>query len=313
MAHAVESMFSVREKPWHYEMTKDVTKIIQEAPTSFDALVAAGLNWTVEPQKVTVLGENTAIPNVVANVRSSDGKVLGVVSDRYKIVQNLDAFAFTDTLIGGDVRYETAGALNDGRRVWLLAKMPSMKIVGDEVEPYMCFTNTHDGKGAVRVLMTPVRVVCNNTLNLAISGAKRAWSVRHVGDINAKIAEARETLGLAEEYMVNLGQYADHLANVRVDEDTLQRVLGAMFDVKETDTDQKKRNAQKFKDNFMICYAAPDIAKFAGTAWGAVNAMADMVAHCPPNRETQNYAENNWGRIMDGHKLVDQMAGMLVG
>ena len=311
MAHAVESMFSVREKPWHYEMTKDVTKIIQEAPTSLEALTAAGLNWEVEPKRISILGEDSPIPNAIANVRSSDGAVLGLVTDYYKIVQNVDAFAFTDTLIGGDVRYETAGSLNGGKRVWLLAKLPDTKIAGDDVEPFICFTNNHDGTGAVRCMMTPVRVVCNNTLNMALSTAKRSWSAKHTGDINKKIAEARESLGLAEKYMSELGQYAEHMANVRVDEDTLKTILDSMFAVKETDTDLKKKHAQNYKDNFMLCYAAPDIAKFSGTAWGALNAMADMVAHCKPNRETQSYQENNWGRIMGGHPLVDQMARMI--
>lgn len=79
--------------------------------------------------------------------------------------------------------------LLDGKKIWLLAKLPDSEICGDKTEPYVCFSNTHDGSGAVRVCMTPVRVVCNNTLNLALNTAQRAWSVRHVGDISTKLVE----------------------------------------------------------------------------------------------------------------------------
>ena len=202
MSANVETMMYTREKPWHGLGTK-----VMEAPTSADAIRLAGLNWTVEPKPVYD-GEGTPIPGWVANTRSSDGKVLGLVTTRYKVVQNADAFSFTDHLIGGDVRYETAGSLREGKQVWLLAKMPSAKVAGDEVEPYLCFTNTHDGTGAVRVCMTPVRVVCNNTLNLALSSAMRSWSMIHTGDIEGKISEARQTLELAQRYMLELDRQA---------------------------------------------------------------------------------------------------------
>lgn len=306
MSANVETMMYVREKPWHGLGVR-----VEEAPDSYNAMKLAGLDWTVEPKKVSVFGENVAIPNTVANVRSSDGKVLGIVTDHYKAVQNVDAFAFTDTLIGGDVRYETAGSLNGGRRIWLLAKMPVTKVAGDDVEPYLCFTNAHDGTGAVRAIMTPVRVVCNNTLNFALRSAKRSWSVTHNGDINRKIAEARDCLAMSARYMEKLDEYAEHLISVKVDDKLLAQMLDRVFPVKEKATEREKNTAQKRKDDYMVCYFAPDIAKFRGTAWGALNAMTDMVAHTAPIRNTKNYAENNWGRIMDGHAFVDAMAGML--
>lgn len=156
-------MFYTREKPWHGLGTR-----VEEAPNSADALRLAGLDWTVRSEDVlSVRGD--VIPEYRANVRDSDDTVLGIVGTRYKIVQNTDAFAFTDALIGGDVRYETAGSLKDGKQVWLLAKMPEQNIAGDEVEPYLCFSNTHDGSGALRICMTPIRVVCNNTLKTVFS------------------------------------------------------------------------------------------------------------------------------------------------
>lgn len=309
MSANVETMMYVREKPWHGLGTR-----VEEAPTSVDALRLAGLDWTVERHDVH-LPTGAIIPNYKANVRSNDGSVLGVVSDQYKIVQNADAFAFTDALIGGEtpVRYDTAGSLRGGRKIWLLAKLPDTEIVGDKTEPYLCFSNTHDGGGAIRVCMTPVRVVCNNTLNIALNGAKRSWSVRHTGDIQAKLHEARMCLDMANKYMDRLGEYADQLANQTVKDEEIAKILDEMFPVTEDSSDREKKNAEKARTEYMICYFAPDIAKFKGTAWGALNAMSDMVGHNAPRRQTANYRENNWGRIMDGHAMLDKMASLLVG
>ena len=309
MSANVETMMYVREKPWHGLGTR-----VEEAPTSVDALRLAGLDWTVERHDVH-LPTGAIIPNYKANVRSNDGSVLGVVSDQYKIVQNADAFAFTDALIGGEtpVRYDTAGSLRGGRKIWLLAKLPDTEIVGDKTEPYLCFSNTHDGSGAIRVCMTPVRVVCNNTLNIAMNGAKRAWSVRHTGDIQAKLHEARMCLDMANKYMDKLAVYADQMANRSVTDEQIAKILDEMFPATEDMSDREKRNAEKARTEYMVCYFAPDILKFKGTAWGALNAMSDMVGHNAPRRQTANYRENNWGRIMDGHAMMDKMASLLAG
>lgn len=305
MPALVESMMYVREKPWHGLGTQ-----VEEAPTSSDALRVAGLDWNVVQRNIQVCG-GAKIKNYRANVRDSDGAVLGVVSDRYKIVQNAEAFEFTDSLIGGEVRYETAGSLNGGRKIWLLAKLPETEIVGDKTEPYLCFTNTHDGSGAIRVCMTPIRVVCNNTLNLALGSAKRAWSVRHTGDMASKMHEARVCLEMAGIYMDELAQTADHLANTAVPRDKLGEILDEMFPIAEDSTDREKQNIQKLKNDYMVCYFAPDILKFRGTAWGAVNAMCDMISHNVPRRKTANYRENNWGRIMDGHVMMDKFVSLV--
>lgn len=306
MAANVETMFYVREKPWH-----GLGTMVTEAPTSAEALRLAGLDWEVKQKNIQVCG-GSKIDNFRANVRSSDGKVLGVVSDRYQIVQNAEAFSFTDELIGGDVRYETAGSLQDGKKIWLLAKMPERQIVGDAVEPYLCFSNTHDGSGAIRVCMTPIRVVCNNTLNLALNSAHRSWSTKHVGNIDQKLQEARMCLSLADAYMGELAEYADKLANKKVSDAELEHILDEMFPLEDDDNERKKNNVQKAKDEFMVCYLRPDIAMFMNTAWGVVNAMSDMVSHSAPLRQTKGYRENNWGRIMDGHKMLDRMT-QLVG
>lgn len=302
MSANVESMFYVREKPWHGLGVR-----VEEAPTSADALRLAGLDWTVEKRNIQLCG-GAKIANYKANVRSTDGAVLGIVTDQYQVVQNTEAFSFTDSLLEHDVRYETAGSLHGGRKIWLLAKMPERQIVGDAVEPYLCFSNAHDGSGAIRVCMTPVRVVCNNTLNLAMSTARRSWSVKHMGDIASKLDEARQSLALANKYMNEMAIQAEKMAEKKISDAELEAILDEMFPASESDSERKKNTAQKAKDEFMVCYMRPDIAVFMNTAWGVVNAMSDMVSHSTPLRQTANYRENNWGRIMDGHKLLDRAA-----
>lgn len=305
MAANVETMMYVRETPWH-----GLGTMVQEAPTSADALRLAGLDWTVQQKNIQVCG-GSKIGGYKANVRSSDQKVLGVVTDRYSVVQNHEAFAFTDSLIGGDVRYETAGSLSGGKKIWLLAKLPETEIVGDKTEPYVCFSNTHDGSGAVRVCMTPIRVVCNNTLNIALNGAKRAWSVRHTGNIQDKLHEAQACLEMANKYMDGLAEYADRLANTTVSDEQIRKLLNELFPIPTDATEREQKGVQRLKDEYMVCYFAPDITKFRNTAWGVVNAMSDMVTHNAPRRQTKNYRENNWGRIMDGHALMDKTVQLL--
>ena len=305
MPDYVETMFSVREKPWH-----GLGKIIKEAPTSRDAIELAGLNWSVNSNPIYDVFGNE-IKGFKANTRSSDNSVLGVVTDKYKIVQNIDAFDFTDNLIGEEMYYETAGSLRKGKTIWLLGKMPERYICEDKFEPYIVFTNTHDGTGAVKIAMTPIRVVCNNTLNMALSSAKRSWSTKHMGNMEAKLSEARHTLELANDYLNNLAIEADKLANETMKEEDIVYTLNEMFPVDDDASDRQKQNIQNAKDGIMICMLRPDIAKFLNTKWGFINAVSDYVGHAVPARLTTNYQENNWGKIMNGHPLLDKAMSLV--
>ena len=300
MPAKVETMMYVREKPWH-----GLGTMVTEATTSSDALRFAGLDWTVRQEPV-YNARGGIVKGYKANVRDKDGSVLGIVGDRYKVVQNVDAFNFTDDLIGGDVRYETAGSLKEGRQIWLLARMSEFKVAGDKVEPYLCFTNSHDGSGGLKVCMTPIRVVCNNTLNLALKSAKRVWSMRHTENIRERLDEARDCLFRADEYMAKLAVYADRAANTRLYDADIKAILEELFPITDGATDRERATAEKCRNEFMVCYFAPDIKRFRGTAWGAINAASDLVTHSMPHKNTKNYEANNWGRIMEGHAIMDK-------
>ena len=302
MAANVETMFYVREVPWH-----GLGKRVEEAPNSREAIIMAGLDWEVE-QRPIYDSFGREIPKYKANTRNTDNSVLGVVTDKYQIVQNAEAFEFTDSLIDEGVTYETAGSLKNGKTIWLLAKMPEQKILDDNFDPYICFTNTHDGTGSIKICMTPIRVVCNNTLNLALNTANRSWSTKHMGNMTLKLEEAKHTLGLANNYMTALAEEADKLANMKISDAELEAIFDAMFPVDfEKDSRRKIENINTMKTNLFRCYAMPDINQYRGTVWGVINAATDLAAHIAPARMTSNYQENNWGRIMGGHPFVDAL------
>lgn len=192
----VETMFDARRTPWD-----GLGKRIAGAVTSRDAIRLAGLDWNVVPTDIVSEATGLKIPGYKANVRDIDNKTLGIVTERYKIVQNEEAFSFTDALLGEGVRYETAGALQSGKKVWMLARLEGRMITDEKIDPFLVFTNSHDGKGSVRVAITPVRVWCQNTLNLALKEAERQWVCKHTGRIDEKLVEAKYTLMNTEHYL----------------------------------------------------------------------------------------------------------------
>ena len=310
MSANVETMFYVREKPWH-----GLGTMVQEAVSSKQALELAGLDWKVSLSDVSVGG--VIVPNWKATVRDTDNRVYGMVSDKYKIVQNAEAFAFTDELLRNDdfyVQYETAGALNHGSRVWMLARLPEQRILGDKVENYLVFSNSHDGTGAVRVAITPVRVVCQNTLNIALAGAKRQWSTKHMGDMDAKMEDARTTLELATKYMTQFTEEADILSQIVVSDKMLSEITNSLFPIPNRDrvSDLKFDNAVSTNMDFINLYnSMDDLKKFRGTAWGVLNAVSDFVSHRPPMRQTSTYKQNLFANIVDGNKVIDSAYSLL--
>lgn len=308
MAALVESLFSVREVPWH-----KMGKIVSEAPTSEDAIRLAGLDWTVDQQPI-YLENGTKIDDAYANVRSSDGKPLGIVGNKYKIVQNTEAFAFTDALLGEGVRYETAGSLKEGKVIWLLAKMPeSVEILGDKVDPYLVFTNTHDGSGAVRVAATNVRVVCNNTLNAALRTAKRTWSARHTGSITNKLDDAMETLQFAQRYIEATKETFEELYKVKMNEFTLERTLSNIIPITKDMTERQINNQQMIRNDIRLRYKeAPDLKVLDHTGARLVQAVADTTSHMEPLRRTKNFEENRFKSTIDGNVLLDKTIELLL-
>ena len=300
-------MFSTRMKPWH-----GLGVVVEESPTSKDALRLAGLNWSVEQRPIQTV-DGVPLNGFKANVRSTDKKVLGVVTDKYKIVQNDEAFAFTDALLGEGITYETAGSLQEGRKVWLLAKLPHKYLIsGDEVTPYLVFSNSHDGSGAIKVAMTPVRVVCNNTLNLALAEAKRCWSTIHTGNLSGKLQDAKQTLLHADAYMQGLAKAFEELRKVKLTDRKVMGYIDILLPELDNPTPQQTRNIVRLKEDMKARYFdAPDLKDVGKNGYRFINAVSDFATHAKPIRMTRNYQENLFGRTMEGNAPIDRAYGML--
>lgn len=302
MSASVESMFSVREVPWH-----GLGTIVEEAPNSGEAIKLAGLDWTVVQREIKDAVTGEIIPKFMANVRESDNKVLGIVSgNRYQICQNDEAFEFTDKLIdSGEVLYETAGSLLGGRKIWLLAKLPERTVMGEDYIPYLVFTNSHDGTSGVRAAITPVRVVCNNTLNLALSRANKSWSCGHRGDLQGRLIEATNTLKLAGWYMKNLEGTFEEIAKIDVDPVKAERLIAMLLPYKNEDGKRKVENVKEMRDDILTRFTmSPDLSEMGNNGYKFINAVSDFAVHTELHPKTKYYDENRFLKVIGGNGLL---------
>lgn len=303
MSASVETMFYVRETPWHGLGTR-----VEEAPNSIEALRLAGLDWNVKPTPmfINVNGKMVEVANTFANTRDTDHNVLGVVTGKYKIVQNSEAFSFTDGILGKGITYETAGALGNGEKVWVLARMPESEIVGEKFENYLVFSNSHDGKGSIKIACTQTRVVCQNTLSFALQGAKRSWTTKHMGDMNSKMAEASRTLELAYQYQDAFKKEAEALANQSITEGQFQIFVEKLIPIANDASDRNKLNLLDMQSELITRYKeAPDLANIRGTKYGVMQAVSDFATHRIPKRMTDTYKERLFDETINGNSMID--------
>lgn len=307
MSANVESMFWVRKVPWH-----GLGKGVKQAPNSEEALSLAGLDWKVVQEPI-ITATGDLVEGYKANVRDTDHRVLGVVTDRYKIAQNTDAFSFTDALLGEGVRYETAGSLQEGKKVWLLARLPHEYIIaGEHISPYLLFFNSHDGSGAVKVCITPIRVVCNNTLNLALATAKRSWSMVHTGDINGKLEEAKNTLFMAEKYMDSLGKEFEVLRKKNLTDAQVKEYIEILLPIEPDASSQQIRNVKSLREDLnRRYYDAPDLKGTGKNGYRFINAVSDFATHAKPLRMTSKYRENLFAKTIEGNPMIDKAYQMV--
>lgn len=178
---------------------------------------------------------------------------------------------------------------------------------GERISSYLVFSNTHDGSGSVKVALTPVRVVCNNTLNLALKSAARSWSMIHTGNIADKLDEARDTLFMAEQYMDGLGKEFERLRQQKVTDKQVKEFIGQLLPVDKDATPIQRRNIIRLREDMEHrYYDAPDLQDVGNNAYRFVNAVSDFATHARPLRRTANYNENLFMRTVDGNPLIDR-------
>lgn len=239
-----------------FEVTSDgdawhgLGKRVNRPLTAEEALEEARLDFRVVQSPAYF--NDKEIPDKVVNYRQDNGEYLGTVGKRYSVIQNTDAFCFFDNLVEeGEAIYHTAGVLGKGEVVWILAKLPeNIKAPdGNPIDKYVLLSNSHDGSKALSVAITPIRVVCQNTLNLALEKATHKISIRHSGDVKGKLREAHRVLGLTREYYEKFSKVIGKLHDVPInDEDVVSFTLKLFPDNEEA---KNKTRTQNLRHDFL--------------------------------------------------------------
>jgi phage/plasmid-like protein (TIGR03299 family) len=282
--------FATGERPWH-----GLGEVVETELTAEEAIKAAKLDWEVElcPVEYKYFTEHPfggpliemngtdRTHNVV--VRPSTGTALGIVGNVYTPLQNKDAFGFFDEVVGaGQAIYHTAGSLFNGRKVWILAKLPEPILVAgkDPVEPFLLLTHSHDGKSKVRMLWTPVRVVCNNTLQAALCGMdSEGVAIRHTSNIHNRLEEAQEVLGLAKQGFETFNQVADAMVATPFVNPHVDVILNRILGINE-DPDSASTQRLNIKNKILeLVEDGTGIAPYRGTVWGFMNAITEYADH----------------------------------
>ena len=294
MAHELEivdgkaQMAYVGALPWHGLGTKvegDIT------PDQFQKV--AGLDWTVEKQDMyTVNG--VKIPNKQALVRTSDNTVLDTVGSGWNPVQNSEAFDFfQEYVMAGDMEMHTAGSLKNGQLVWALAKTnESFELFkGDVTENYFLFTNPHQFGKAINIRMTPIRVVCNNTLTLSLSAKSDSMiTVNHRKEFD--VEEVKEQMGIAREKMEQYKSMAEFLGSKKYSPDNVVNYFNEVFGspAKSDDKIFTSRNAKIAHENLQ---EQPGAEFAEGSWWQAFNSVTHMTDHLQ-GRSTDGRLTSAW-------------------
>lgn len=309
MAHEIATtdgrpaMMYAGAPPWH-----KLGVALAGPATADEAIVAAGLGYDVESLPVHAAGPEgpIGIPTLRLNVRSDTRAPLGVVSDKYRVVQNREAFGSMDGLVaGGEVRYHTAGALGKGERIWMLAQLPEPLRVGrtdDLIEKYLLLYNSHDASSALRVIWTPTRVVCWNTCSAALrAGEGTGLTIAHTGSIEGKVAEARRVLGLATGYYAAFGEGADLLAGRQPGKVQLDAYFAALYPDPAGGADPARARSTRMTLHGLFEQGmGQDMPGIKRTWWAAYNAVTELVDHHLGN-DARRRMEGSW--IGDGSRL----------
>ena len=290
----VETMAYAGELPWHGLGVKVIDDLSPE-----QMMQKAGVDWSVEKQDLITSGGST-VSNKQALVRSSDGSVLDVVGKGWNPVQNADAFNFFEEYVrAGDMQMHTAGSLNDGKMVWALAKAnESFELFnGDVTENYFLFSNPHEFGKAIDIRMTPIRVVCNNTLTLSLSTSSDAMlKVNHRKEFD--VAEVKETLGIAKEKMEQYKSMAEFLGSKRYTSENIVEYFNEVFgsvakekvDGVTPFTSNNAKNAMEYLDT------QPGANFAQGSFWNAFNTVTYMTDHVQGRSNDGRMTSSWYGR-----------------
>jgi len=289
------SMFYVYSDgvPWHKLGTR-----LDNPATSKEAIEAAGLDFEVvlKPVHTYVDFDEKLIPNKYATVRSDTNDVLGVVGARYQPIQNREAFTFFDSLVGeGEAIFHTAGVLSKGERIWVLAKLPDYIKIGkkDIVDKYLLLTNSHDGSSVVRAKLTPIRVVCNNTLSVALTGTQQEVRIRHTVSAVDKLEEGHKLLKLSNSLYEQLDSIFNKMALRKISDKQLMDYVKTL--VPDNPESKYHTRTENIRNSILDLHESGQGADLSrGTAWGAYNALVEHVDYFQGSKQPDKHLKSIW-------------------
>jgi phage/plasmid-like protein (TIGR03299 family) len=266
------------ETPWHGLGTR-----LDSPATAEEAIDAAGLNYDIALTPMTTI-DGQPVPDRRAVVRSDSKAVLGVVGKSYQPVQNRQCFGFLDAVVAdGRLRYHTAGALGQGERVWMLAKLPDqirVKDSDDVTEQFLLLSNSHDGSSSLRVFFTPIRVVCANTLGMAERRSRASGvSIVHKGDLAAKVREAQEILGFAKRFYDDLGERINRLASHQPCRRQLETYYESLYPDRANGQNRRAGNIRSKLFDLFENGIGQDMPAIRNSSWAAFNAVTEYIDH----------------------------------
>ena len=287
-------MFYVGETPWHKLGTK-----LDSPATSKEAIEAAGLDYAVEKvslEAVVNLIDRKSVNNHFATIRTDTNDVLGIVGNRYSPIQNKDAFTFFDALVGQDEAiYHTAGVIGKGERIWILAKLPDYIRIGkdDLVEKYLLLTNSHDGSSLACAKLTPIRVVCQNTLSVALAGSDQEVRIRHTANAHTRLEQAYKLLGLTNVLYSQLSAIFNRMASTHLSDKELLDYVKVLIPDNPDAEHQTRR--ERMRSTILELHESGKGAEMSrGTLWGAYNAIAEYTDHIQRTKDASAHLRSIW-------------------
>jgi phage/plasmid-like protein (TIGR03299 family) len=257
-----------------------------EEKSTREMLDAAYLsNWDVRLEAVPYPSDyNVITPSYMVlrdNPFDQGTDVLATVGERYHVLQNEDLFDFGDALLDGG-RWETAGSIRQGRVVFGSLALERETVldpngVSDVVKSYLLVHTSHDGSTAVQASITPVRVVCQNTLNMALQGVKQSFKIRHTQTVGGKVMAAREALALANTYLDEFDKEAKALIAKDITKAKFDAIVQAVYPRPEADAKGAVKKWENKVDLIEEIWTSDTNNMIATTAWGAFNAMTERL------------------------------------
>lgn len=283
MSANVESMFYYGEVPWHGLGTE-----LDHPATAEEAIQAAGMDWDVRIEE-TITQSGLHCPTARAVIRNDSNVIVGDrLGSRYTPVQNREAFRFFDTVVGdGQAIYHTAGVLGRGEKVWILAQIPgAIKVRGtDEISKFLLLMNSHDGSTPLRMFYTPIRVVCQNTLNAAIGGfnsvTDQGIDLKHHKAILSKAQAAAQALSLTNQYYERFGEAAQAMATRMLTDSDVDKYLAVLIP-----GDGVRAANSRDRVKHLAASEKNRISGIEGTVWSTYNAFVEYIDYIKAGRRS---------------------------